>query len=108
MESIRDFPKVEREFFEDEKGYIRYHEYCLECKKSCKQSFKVLSIISPTKEKAHTPDQYLNQIKKLKKDIKTIGKEIGINSKTVQSMLYERQDMSKELYDKLEKLLFSK
>src|SRR5690554_5687176 len=96
INSIRNLPKSERLFFEDDKGYIRYHETCLSCSKSCKQSFTVLTVSCARRKKAHTPDEYLKRIKRLKKDINTIGKEIRMNSRTVKSMLYERQDMSQE------------
>ena len=72
--SIRDYPKAEREFFEDKNRQVKYIDFCMNCKQN--------------------------------KDISTIGREIGINSRTAKSMLYENQDMSFEVYNKLDKLLY--
>lgn len=107
MESIRDYPKTEREFFEDKNGNIKYANYCLNCSNSCKQSHKVLQVMCANKDIVHSPREYISEIFNQGKDINTIGREIGINSRTVKSMLNERQDMSFEVYDKLDKLLFS-
>lgn len=35
----------EMEFFKDENGEVRYHELCVNCKKKCKQSFRMTSLI---------------------------------------------------------------
>lgn len=107
MKSIRGYPKVEREFFEDKKGNIKYADYCMNCSGQCKQSHKVLQVICPKKDLVHTPKEYIKEIQKQNKDVNLIGREIGINSRTVKSMLYENQDMSFEVYDNLDKLLFS-
>lgn len=106
MESIRNYPKIEREFFEDKKGNIKYISYCLNCSNSCKQSYKVLKITCQKKDLVHSPKEYIDEISKQGKNIDTIGREVGVNSRTVKSMLNENQDMSFEVYDKLDKLLF--
>lgn len=108
IESVRVQPKSERILFEDKEGNIKYHDHCLGCTKDCKQSYMVSKVICSVRIKAHTPKQYISEIIKQKKDLDTIGREIGLNSRTVKSMLYERQDMTKELYVKLEKLLYNK
>lgn len=104
--SVRDQPKHEKRFFENENGCIDYHNYCKSCTKQCKQSYRCSSINCPVKIKAHTPDQYIAIIKKTGRKIETVGKEIGVDSRTVRSMLYERQDMSTEVYEKLEELFY--
>ena len=106
MESIRDYPKAEREFFEDNKGNVKYVDYCMNCSGQCKQSHKVTIIQCKKKDLVHTPKEYINEILKQDKDISTIGREIGVNSRTVKSMLYENKDMSFEVYDKLDRLLY--
>ena len=108
MESIRDYPKAEREFFEDSKGNVKYVDYCMNCSGQCKQSHKVTVIQCKKKDLVHTPKEYINEILKQNKDISTIGREIGVNSRTVKSMLYENKDMSFEVYDKLDRLLYPK
>ena len=105
---IRELPKPERKFFETKGGHIRYHETCLSCIRVCKQSFKVNSVSCPIRFSVHSPDDYLIMIKRKGYNLNNIGKEIGIDSRTVKSMLYERQDMSEELYIQLEKLLYGK
>lgn len=74
---------------------------------NCKASHKVKYVMCKKRIKAHTPKEYIKEILSQGKDIDTIGKVIGMNSKTVKSMLYENKDMSFELYEKLEKLLFN-
>lgn len=104
--SIRDYPKAEREFFEDKKGDIKYNENCLKCSQQCKQSFRATLVSCKKIDKVHSPQEYIKEILNQKKDVSSVGKEIGINSRTVKSMLYESQDMSFEVYDKLDRLLF--
>lgn len=106
MESIRDYPKAEREFFEDNKGDVKYVDYCMNCSGQCKQSHKVTIIQCKKKDLVHSPKEYINETLKQNKDISTIGREIGVNSRTVKSMLYENKDISFEVYDKLDKLLY--
>ena len=108
MESIRDYPKAEREFFEDNKGNVKYVDYCMNCSGQCKQSHKITIVQCKKKDLVHTPKEYINEILKQDKDISTIGREIGVNSRTVKSMLYENKDMSFEVYDKLDRLLYPK
>lgn len=105
---IRKAKKSERTFFEDDKEYIRYNETCLSCMNPCKQSFRVHIVGCIKYDKAHTPDEYYQIINKTPGRLDSVGKEIGINSRTVKSMLLERQDMTKEVYQKLEDLLFPK
>lgn len=106
MKSIRNYPKSERAFFEDKKGNIKYSDYCMNCSSDCKQSHKVLKVHCHKKDIVHSPKDYIKEINKQGKDVNTIGREISINSRTVKSMLYENQDMSFEVYDKLDRLLF--
>lgn len=108
MNSIRDLNKLERSLFEDEYEKIRYNNDCLACIQSCKQSFRSKVFACGKYIKAHTPDEYLDKISKSKKTIEEVGKEIKIHSSTLKSMLYERQDMTKEVYIKLEKHLYGK
>ena len=104
--SMRDYPKAEREFFEDDKGEIKYVDFCMNCSNPCKQSHKVTIFQCKKKDLVHTPKEYIKEILKQDKDISTIGRDIGINSRTVKSMLYENQDMSFVVYDKLDRLLY--
>lgn len=62
----------------------------------------------PIREKAHKPDDYYKEITKTDGRLDTIGSEIGESNKKVKYMLLEKQDMSYEVYDKLEELLFPK
>lgn len=106
MESIRDYPKAEREFFEDKNGKIKYKDYCMNCSQTCKQSYKVVSVKCIKKDIVHTPNEYLAEIENNKLELSDIGKKVGINSRTLRSMLIGNKDMSFEAYDKLDQLLF--
>lgn len=106
MDSIRDYPKQEREFFETKNGDIKYADCCMNCSWQCKQSHKVLQVICSNKDLVHSPKEYIKEILNQNKDVNTIGRDIGVHSGTVKSMLYENKDMSFEVYDKLDKLLF--
>lgn len=106
MESIRNQPKIEREFFEDKNGKIKYKDYCMNCSNICKQSFKVISVQCKQKNIVHTPNEYLAEIENNKLELADIGKKIGINSRTLKSMLVGNRDMSFEAYIGLEELLF--
>lgn len=108
MNSIRNLNKLERSFFEDEYEKIKYNDYCLACTKDCKQSFRATVWLCNNCVKAHTPNEYLDKIKKSKKTIEEVAREIKIHSSTLKSMLYERQDMTEEVYIKLEKALYNK
>lgn len=106
MESIRSQPKAERAFFEDRNGRIKYKSYCINCSHECKQSYKVVSVQCKKKDIVHTPNEYLSEIESSKLNMPAIGKKIGINSRTLRSMLIGNQDMSFEAYDGLDKILF--
>lgn len=106
MESIREYPKIERAFFEDKKGKIKYNDYCLKCSQECKQSYKIISISCKKEDIVHTPKEYLDKIKREKLDFSSVAKEVGIHSRTLKSMLIGNRDMSFDAYDGLDKLLF--
>ena len=105
---IRGANKTERVFFENQNEDVIYHELCVSCSKECKQSHKVNDVICNVRMAAHTPDEYIEKIKKAKKDINKIGKELGMKNAMVRDMLLERIDMTTELYDKLEEMFYSK
>lgn len=107
MDSIRDYPKIEREFFEEKNGKIKYKDYCINCSQECKQSHKVIQVMCGKKDIVHTPKEYLAEIENNKLDFPKIAKQIGIHSRTLRSMLLENKDMTFDAYDKLDKLLFS-
>ena len=108
VSGVRELNKVERTFFEDKNGHVIYHELCISCSKECKQSHKVNDVICNVRMAAHAPDEYIEKIKKAKKDINKIGKELGLKNAMVRDMLLERIDMTKELYEKLEKMFYPK
>ena len=105
VDEIRKLRGNEKEFFLNKKGNIQYNDTCLSCKKNCKQSFRV-HVICPIREKAHKPDDYYKKITKTDGRLDTIGSEIGENNRKVKHMILEKCDMSYEVYDKLEDLLF--
>ena len=105
---IRKLNKGDRSFFENDNGHIQYNETCSSCMNPCKQSFRTAIMLCDKYDKAHTPDEYYQIINKTPGRLDSVGKEIGINSRTVKSMLLERQDMTREVYEKLEALLFPK
>lgn len=106
MESIRSQPKAERTFFEDKNGKIKYKDYCMNCSQVCKQSHKVVSVLCSKKDIVHTPNEYFTEIENNKLDFPSIAKQIGINSRTLRSMMLGNQDMTYEAYDGLDKILF--
>lgn len=108
MNSIKELPKRQRVFFENEKGEIQYNEDCLSCANECKQAFRVKLIACSSNIKCKTPMQYLNYIKRNKLFIKDIAYKIKIHTKTLESMLIGNQDMTPEVHKKLMKELYNK
>ena len=100
--------KNELSFYQNSKGYIVYHDFCISCVKQCKQSHKVLNLICPSadKYKAHTPDEYLTKMKRKKLNFKDVGEKLEVDWKIIRDVLYERIDLEEDLHRKLEELFY--
>lgn len=107
QKSIRDFPKSERIFFENYNEKIEYNKKCLACAKcsECGQSFRAI-VFCKNEIKCKAPKQYMGEIKKKGKTVQEIAKLIKVNSRTLNSMLIENQDMIYNVHQKLMKELF--
>lgn len=106
MDSIRDLPKSEQEFYLNQKGEIQYNEKCYSCARECKQSHRA-NIISCNKIPAKDKRLYRNRIKQQGKTIKQVANEIGIHARTLKSLLTNNnRDIDYDTHKKLMKNLY--
>lgn len=106
MYTIRDLSKHERTFYEDRKGNIKYNKRCYKCARSCKQSWRT-KIIQCKMIEAHTPNEYLEEIKNQNKTIQEVAKAIGMNARTLNALLTNPdKDIDYKTHKKLMKYLY--
>lgn len=106
MESIKDLPKNEQDFYLDKKDKVKYNKLCNECARECKQSWRA-EILSCNRIPAKSKRLYLNRIKDQKKTIKQVANEIGIHARTLKSLLTnDNKDIDYDTHKKLMKNLY--
>lgn len=106
MSSIRELPKRDKVFYLNQKDEVQYNKQCVSCARECKQSYRS-TIVSCKRIPAKSKRLYLNRIKQQGKTIKQVADEIGIHSRTLKSLLTNKnKDISYEIHEKLMKVLY--
>lgn len=107
MDSIRDLPKNEQEFYLDKKGKVKYNKVCDECARECKQSWRS-KVLHCDRILAKSKRLYQNRIKEQNKTIKQVADEIDMHTGTLKSLLTnEDRDIDYDTHKKLMKNLYN-
>lgn len=107
MESVKDLPKNEQEFYLDKKDKVKYNKLCNECARECKQSWRS-EIMACDRIPAKSKRLYQNRIKEQNKTIKQVADEIDMHTGTLKSLLTnEDRDIDYETHKKLMKNLYN-
>lgn len=107
MSSIKELPKRDKVFYLNQKDEVQYNKQCVSCARECKQSYRV-KIVSCNRVPAKSKRLYLNRIKQQGKTIKQVSDEIGMNSRTLKSLLTNKnKDIDYETHKKLMKVLYN-
>lgn len=100
--SVRDLPKNELDFYLDTTGNVKYNPVCESCPHECKQSFRAELLACGINVKVKTKTEYLDEIKKQKRNLKDVAHSTNIHLRTLRSLLNnDSRDIDFETHFKL-------